>query len=838
MAEIEQIAPFTAEEINVLTRASTDFVVFVNEVFSKSSRHFISGEHVDNTARFLAQNKRTMRVSARNHFKSYSFYAHAMWKIMFETPQKNVEAHYFSYSQDLAAYHIGKLKLAIASNPYFRHLIDKKTTAESVIRYTWDNVHFYTMEAHGLIQFKRGIHCLGPNEEVVVKNPKSGEIRKCAIQNLNRATSDDRLLFTEILTEQGFKRITDFFVRPNTDKLLDVTLLNGASMKITPDHPCLVQRHGKQLTVQASKLLKTDKIPYKPQYIENTAQQLGSYELGRFVGIYCGDGSIQGSKGLQFVNNPKKQTSMFLKTFAETHLGAQTRMIDYTTYERFFIAGKAAVELVSRYIKGNSSRTKHLCSDFLNMSSDFRRGFIAGYSESDGTNTTVASSSAQLIKDVSVVLNSLGLHYNMKRGKASSGFGIENRQMSVITASPTNQKRPSFKRVCIDKDDSEIFWMPISKIEKSNRIPDYVYDVRVDSETHLFSLANGIITHNCDYTYIDDPFQDPENELNPTIIHKINEIFKSNIMDMPNEPDGELHCTGTPQTDEDFYFDKNITGRFAVKILPAINEDGTALWPEWMDIPELEQKRIERTDRIFKREYLCSPVYSTESFFTREYLEQKSIDYNLISYKARLKYPKQGEIIAGFDIGKKAHPSHLAVFELRPDNKLVMIHQKWMDGWSYSNGKDFYETSPTQLEYLKMVITNFGIDRLYYDNTRGEFESFDEQGLLPRQMIPIVFSQKIKSVMASAFDKVVERAQLKIINEERLITQICSVTNNLQAIQTTKGHGDAFWSICLALLGVKDLSNYQEEGTAQHRKTVRVGVKSIFDNDAKIPDGF
>jgi len=83
MAEIEQIAPFTAEEINVLTRASTDFVVFVNEVFSKSSRHFISGEHVDNTARFLAQNKRTMRVSARNHFKSYSFYAHAMWKIMF-----------------------------------------------------------------------------------------------------------------------------------------------------------------------------------------------------------------------------------------------------------------------------------------------------------------------------------------------------------------------------------------------------------------------------------------------------------------------------------------------------------------------------------------------------------------------------------------------------------------------------------------------------------------------------------------------------------------------------------------------------------------------------------
>jgi len=353
MTDNEPIAPFTAEEISVMTRASTDFVVFVNEIFSKSSRHFISGEHVDNTARFLAQNKRTMRVSARNHFKSYSFYAHAMWKIMFEAPQKSVEAHYFSYSQDLAGYHIGKLKQAIAGNPYFRHLIDKKTTAESVIRCTWDNKHFYTMEGHGLIQFKRGIHC--------------------------------------------------------------------------------------------------------------------------------------------------------------------------------------------------------------------------------------------------------------------------------------------------------------------------------------------------DYVYIDDPFQDPENELNPTIIHKINEIFKSNILDMPNEPDGELHCAGTPQTDEDFYFDKNITGRFAVKILPAINEDGSALWPEWMDIPELELKRIERTDRIFKREYLCSPVYSTESFFSKEYLEKKVIDFNIVSYKARLKYAKQGEIIAGFDIGKKAHPSHLTVLEHRPDNTFVMIHHKWMDGWAYSNGKEFYE---------------------------------------------------------------------------------------------------------------------------------------------------
>lgn len=500
MKETDIVTPFSEEEIKVLTRASTDFVYFVNEIFSMSSRHFIKGEHVDNSARFLAQNKRTIRVSARNHFKSYAFYAHIMHKILFELPQKNIEAHYFSFSQDLAGYHISKIKLAVRSNPYFRHLRDKKTTAESVIKYSWDDKFFYSLEPHGLIQFKRGIHC--------------------------------------------------------------------------------------------------------------------------------------------------------------------------------------------------------------------------------------------------------------------------------------------------------------------------------------------------DYIYIDDPFQDPENQLNPTIIKKINEIFKSNILDMPNEPDGELHCAGTPQTNEDFFFDPVITKRFAVKVLPAITENGKALWPEWMDLPELEQKRLERTDRIFRREYLCTPVYSTESFFTREYLEKKVINVDLVSYRASLRYPKQGEIVAGFDIGKKSHPSHLSVFEHRPNQKIVMIHQKWMDGWSYSNGKAFYEFAPTQLEYLKQVISNFGIDRLYYDNTRGEFESFDEQGLLPKQLVPVVFSQKIKQSMSAAFDKMVERSQIELISDDRLITQICAVTNGLEAIQSTQGHGDAFWSICLALLGIPTLSEYVEEGTAQNRRKLSSGVRSIFSSDSPIPHGF
>ncbi len=113
---------FSPEEIRVLQRASSDFVFFVNEIFSKSSSHFIGGQFVDDTARFLSQHKRTVRVSARNHFKSYSFYAYFMWKLMFEGASKSIEAHYFSFNNDLAAYHVGKIKVAIMANPYFRDI--------------------------------------------------------------------------------------------------------------------------------------------------------------------------------------------------------------------------------------------------------------------------------------------------------------------------------------------------------------------------------------------------------------------------------------------------------------------------------------------------------------------------------------------------------------------------------------------------------------------------------------------------------------------------------------------------------------------------------------------
>ncbi|MCP6727364.1 MAG: hypothetical protein KJI69_05145 [Patescibacteria group bacterium] len=495
---------FTPEQVKILQRASNDFVYFTNEVFSHSVKTFIKGEHVDNTARFLSSNSRTISVSARHHFKSFSFYSYFMWKMMFEGAANNVEAHYFSFNSELAGYHINKIKQCIEANPFFEDVIDAKPTAETVLKYTWDRKHYTTITPHGLVQFKRGIHG--------------------------------------------------------------------------------------------------------------------------------------------------------------------------------------------------------------------------------------------------------------------------------------------------------------------------------------------------DLIFVDDPFQDPDNELNPTIIYKINEIFKSNILDMPKEPDGELHVCGTPQTKYDFFFDKVVTKRFATRVLPAIyidEETGEekALWPEWMDLEELKIKRIERTERIFSREYQCTPVYSTKGFFNKDVLKEKIVNKDLTMWKVTVAYPENNDIIAGFDIGKKSHPSHLSVFEYK-DGKLVMIHNKFMDNWPYSNGKEYIPEAPSQLEYLKNCIRNFRIKELRYDNTRGEFESFDEQSLLPRQMIPVVFTSKFKSSGATAFDRLVEKQQIEIPDDERLLDQICAVTNDLQAIQTKFGHGDSFWSIVLAVMSAKDLIGFYDDSDVSQRRKISVGQRSMFAEGGKIPKGW
>ena len=149
-----------------------------------------------------------------------------------------------------------------------------------------------------------------------------------------------------------------------------------------------------------------------------------------------------------------------------------------------------------------------------------------------------------------------------------------------------------------------------------------------------------------------------------------------------------------------------------------------------------------------------------------------------------MKFSSGEEIFGGFDIGKKRHPSHLVLFK-KIGSKIEQIHQSWLDGWAFSD----------QVEYLNEVAENFKITKGYIDNTRGELE---DRGL-DRAWYPMHFTLKAKNTMAQIFEKYVHSGNLSLVRDERQRQQILSVNNELKAPETPMGHGDAFFSIALAL---------------------------------------
>ena len=190
----------------------------------------------------------------------------------------------------------------------------------------------------------------------------------------------------------------------------------------------------------------------------------------------------------------------------------------------------------------------------------------------------------------------------------------------------------------------------------------------------------------------------------------------------------------------------------------------------------------------------------------------------------------QNLVIAGLDIGKKKHKSAFHVYEIR-DGKAIQVHRKSMTHWPYYTGKPWNPLKPSQVEYCKEAIKNFGIACLYYDNTRGELEGANDSGLLSTHFIPIVFTPKMKVQMATDVEKIVGNKQVELIDDEEMLTSICSVTNDLQKLDIAGDHSDDFDSFCLAMIG------FSKYGVTGIDNKVRVGSRSIFDQKG-LPKGF
>jgi hypothetical protein len=317
----------------------------------------------------------------------------------------------------------------------------------------------------------------------------------------------------------------------------------------------------------------------------------------------------------------------------------------------------------------------------------------------------------------------------------------------------------------------------------------------------LFSFKRGMHVNGA--LIADDILRDPENPLNIGQVIKVEEHFLTESLFIPLKGVPVI-VMGTPMMPGDLLSKLQEDERFFARVLPALNPvpGRRVLMPELYDEAWLLKQQAARP-KSFASEFLLVPHYSTETYFNDVDIS-KCEDETLkdIPVSRKYKKPEGAFLFAGFDVGKKRHPSHLVIFQ-REGEKVTQLHQSWLDGWNYSD----------QIEFLNEVAENFDIDRGYVDNTRGELE---DRGLDFRWK-PLSFTLKSKNTMAQIFEEYVHSGQLSLIKDERQKQQILSVNNELKAPDTPMGHGDAFFSIGMALLaswetgrfGVVHLGNIQ-----------------------------
>jgi len=149
----------------------------------------------------------------------------------------------------------------------------------------------------------------------------------------------------------------------------------------------------------------------------------------------------------------------------------------------------------------------------------------------------------------------------------------------------------------------------------------------------IFGVKRGLHTNLL--TCVDDVQGDLQNPMTFTEIEKSTRMFDAEILNIPNK-DCPLVIFGTVISNNDLLFHLKEKEAFQEHMLwmPALYPDSEheVLWEEMYNKIWLDQRKIDGGWKAFSTEFLLTPIYSTEAFFTHEQLS-KTIDKSLTNYQ-------------------------------------------------------------------------------------------------------------------------------------------------------------------------------------------------------------
>ena len=281
----------------------------------------------------------------------------------------------------------------------------------------------------------------------------------------------------------------------------EIILANGAKINTTANH--LNVAYGKEYVM--TKDLTTD--DYLPYYIKPfVTSEAMSYEEGKLVGMFIGDGSYRNNNEVVFSLNKETDSDdiEFITNYCTNKYAAVIRYDECTSgvsgNNKCVNVGVNSIYLrglINQFVDGDNALNKKLNLKAINCSMDFRNGIIDGIQTTDGSNEKgmyrLYTSSEDLKDSLVALLASMGLVTNITEDTRDGRLGT-NPNYCIRIYRPGN--RAKLKDVYFIDDD--YMWFKVKSVKKINtsKTKSYCMEIIGDDEP-VFMLGNGILTHNC-----------------------------------------------------------------------------------------------------------------------------------------------------------------------------------------------------------------------------------------------------------------------------------------------------------------------------------------------------
>lgn len=305
--------------------------------------------------------------------------------------------------------------------------------------------------------------------------------------------------------------------------LYEVTLTNGAVMKVTDNHRnnCFGgMKLTKDLTTSDYIMMNSTPVDTYPEADEHL-----TYEQGFAIGAFLGDGSMGSeytdSNGtaciyeVSYSLSESKRWIIPLLEKANKQFGGTSDVREGKMYNNVLpvrVSSKQLAAAIMRWTnwqRGIRSETKALNVDCVLQSIEFRKGIVDGWMATDGNMNSASkgnsvrgySTSIDLIETMQAICTSLGYITTVSVDNRTEGpvfRGVQyNKNYPVYgLLKYANHKHTRIQKdTCIFRDNS--YWFRVKSIKPLDR-PETVYCFEMDDVTDdKFTLPNGIHNYNC-----------------------------------------------------------------------------------------------------------------------------------------------------------------------------------------------------------------------------------------------------------------------------------------------------------------------------------------------------